>query len=420
LPNHRSYSASAISVLESLAALLPQVVRRARGAEELAYRATHDQLTGLLNRRGLEELFPQTPSYVGGHISRAIFYFDVDKFKSINDQYGHGVGDAFLVEFSHRLIECSRPVDTVARIGGDEFIIIAQGFDDIESLNAASQRFIETLGKPFVTVANVSVDPRVSIGIARWSPNEMLGNAISHADVRMYAAKSLGGHQSNIDLSSPESKNESTIAGIPELQHISIQKMLNAKDGELSGFYVTITPPVYFAPRVMQDAAAFINNQIKLSNVNNLTDVTIIVECPGFKRSDRSNFEAFFEALKTTHLFKKISFSFDTRVGNLDSANFARELGQTGAISIALSNYGDGNNEIRLVQDLSPSHLIVNQELLIDESAINLVTVEILVAISNSTNTPLVIFDSTNSAYEIALSQSRAHMIITKRDIGKE
>ena len=420
LPNHRSYGSSAISVLESLSSLLPQVVRRARGAEELAYRATHDQLTGLLNRRGLEELYPQTPSYVGGHISRAIFYFDVDKFKLINDQYGHSVGDEFLVEIAHRLIESSRPVDTVARIGGDEFIIVAQGFDDFDSLNAASQRFLDNLGKPFETHANISIEPRVSIGISRWSPNEMLDNAISHADVRMYTAKSLGGHQSNIDLSNPESKNESTLISIPELQHISIQEIIKSHSDMPAGFFVTITPPVYFAPRVMHDAAAFIAKQIELSNSQKPEDVMIIIECPGFKRSDRSNLEAFFDALHIAHKCEKISFAFDTRAGNLDSANFARELTQIGFVSIALSNYGEGNNEIRLIQDLSPSHLICSQELLIDESGANMTTLEVLVAISNSTNSPLVLFDKIHSVYTSVLSLAESYLIIKKTDIGKE
>ena len=420
LPNHRSYGANAISVLESLSPLLPQVVRRARGAEELAYRATHDQLTGLLNRRGLEELYPQTPSYVGGHISRAIFYFDVDKFKLINDQYGHSVGDEFLVEIARRLIESSRPVDTVARIGGDEFIIVAQGFDDLDSLNAASQRFLENLGKPFESHGNIVIEPRVSIGISRWSPNEMLGNAISHADVRMYTAKALGGHQSNIDLSNPETKNESTLIGIPELQHISIQEIVNSHSDLPAGFFVTITPPVYFAPRVMQDAAAYIANQIKLSNSQKPEDVMIIIECPAFKRSDRSNLEAFFDALHINHKCNKISFAFDARVGNLDSANFARQLTDAGFVSIALSNYGEGHNEIRLIQELSPSHLIISQELLIDESGSNKTTLEVLVAISNATNSPLVLFEKINPAYTSVLSQAESYLIIKKRDIGKE
>ncbi len=420
LPNHRSYGVNAITVLESLISLLPQVVRRARGAEELAYRATHDQLTGLLNRRGLEELYPEKPSYVGGHISRVIFYVDVDKFKSINDQYGHSVGDQFLVEFARRLIESSRPVDTVARIGGDEFIIVSQGFDDYDSLNTASQRFLENLGKPFEPQPNLVITPRVSIGVARWNPNENLGNAISHADVRMYNAKSLGGHQSNIDLSSPEKKNESILIGIPELQHISIQEIIRSYSELPAGFFVTITPPVYFAPRVMQDAAAFIAKQIEISNSQRPEDVMIIIESPGFKRADRSNLETFFEALHKTYKCEKISFAFDTRAGNLDSANFARELTQAGFVTTALSNYGEGNNEIRLIQELKPSYLVASQELLIDESGANMTTLEVLVAISNATNSPLVLFEKVNPVYTSVISQSESYMIIKKTDIGKE
>ena len=64
--------------------------------EELAYRATHDSLTGLLNRRGLEEMFPQSLSQLHVNTIRTVFFFDLDKFKQINDEFGHAVGDDFL------------------------------------------------------------------------------------------------------------------------------------------------------------------------------------------------------------------------------------------------------------------------------------------------------------------------------------
>jgi EAL domain-containing protein (putative c-di-GMP-specific phosphodiesterase class I) len=107
-------------------------------------------------------------------------------------------------------------------------------------------------------------------------------------------------------------------------------------------------------------------------------------------------------------------------VGNLDSANFARQLTDAGFVSIALSNYGEGHNEIRLIQELSPSHLIISQELLIDESGANRTTLEVLVAISNATNSPLVLFEKINPAYTSVLSQAESYLIIKKRDIGKE
>jgi hypothetical protein len=123
LPNARSYTGAPKKVLETLRGLLPQVVRRARSSEELAYRATHDSLTGLLNRRGLEELFPQSLSQLGNSVSRTVFFFDLDKFKEVNDQFGHAVGDEYLIEISKRLLESSRPVDSIARIGGSESIL---------------------------------------------------------------------------------------------------------------------------------------------------------------------------------------------------------------------------------------------------------------------------------------------------------
>lgn len=420
LPNSRSYTGTPKKVLETLRSLLPQVVRRARSSEELAYRATHDSLTGLVNRRGLEELYPQSLSQLGSAVSRTVFFFDLDKFKEINDQFGHAVGDEYLIEISKRLIESSRPVDCIARIGGDEFVIVAQGFDNQESLEAAANRFLENLGRGFVTLEKIHINPRVSMGIAQWRPHELLNAAIAHADARMYDAKAKGGHQAVIDFPNLEARFESKVQVVPELHALNIKQITDLKDHNTVGYFVSLTPPIYHAPRVMQDTAQYVDQVITDSEAQKSRETTLIIEVPGFKRSDRANIESLFDALINIHGYSQISFAFDTRTGNLDSSNFARELVASGLVSVALGNFGAGNNEINLIADLTPTHLIVSQQLLCDESEKNTTTIQLLVAISKSVETPLVIFEGSHQLCMPVLSQACSSMMINEMDLGKD
>lgn len=420
VPTTRSFSSNAKKVLGTLQGMLPQVVRRARGAEELAYRATHDPLTGLLNRRGIEELYPVTSQLSPSQIDHVVFFFDLDKFKDINDQFGHAVGDEFLIEISKRLIESSRPVDAIARIGGDEFLIIAQGFDSEEALTTAANRFLDNLSRPFTTLDKINLHPRISLGISQWRKYELLSDAISHADSRMYDAKSKGGQQAVIDFPSASIRTESSAAVVTELPGLSIQQFVNSVNSETGGFFITLTPPIYYAPRIMQDAAQHIAKVITSSVGEKGRALSLIIETPGFKRADRTNLEALFDALISLHNFSDISYCFDTRTGNLDSSNFARELCAGGVIKVALGNFGAGNNEIRLIQELSPTFLLACRSLVLDTQGENKVTIQLLSAISKVVVTPLIIFQHTHDTYMPILSQSAGCMVIQDKELGKE
>jgi len=109
LPNSRAYPARLKLTFENVVAILPQVLRRARSTEEINYRATHDELTGLLNRRGLDIEFNGKQSRDALNTARTIFFLDIDRFKAVNDEHGHQVGDEYLIEISQRLLKSSRP-----------------------------------------------------------------------------------------------------------------------------------------------------------------------------------------------------------------------------------------------------------------------------------------------------------------------
>jgi len=161
-------------------------------ARELSRLALHDSLTGLANRALLRDRLEQALARRPG--SRvALLVLDLDEFKSINDVYGHPVGDEVLLEVARRLTSCVRSADTVARLGGDEFVILV---DDVEDHAAAAQlagRALGALARP-ISIAERDFSVGASIGItlsdhpAGRDPTELLRDA----DIAMYVAKESG------------------------------------------------------------------------------------------------------------------------------------------------------------------------------------------------------------------------------------
>ncbi|ABC27528.1 FOG: GGDEF domain [Hahella chejuensis KCTC 2396] len=152
--------------------------------------ANHDDLTGLANRRLLDELFTKAE-----HMARrcaneiVVLYCDLDKFKPINDQYGHDVGDAVLVAVAQRLRESFRESDTVARIGGDEFVILLNGHCSKDQLHGIIHKTKHSLRGP-IHIKNVSCNVDVSIGYAAYpGDGACLDTLLNVADNRMYQEK---------------------------------------------------------------------------------------------------------------------------------------------------------------------------------------------------------------------------------------
>ncbi|GAB2519706.1 hypothetical protein GCM10027188_22930 [Lysobacter humi (ex Lee et al. 2017)] len=178
--------------------LMSQVLASALDARELSRRlkaqALHDALTGLPNRTLLQDRFEQTARRArrgSEHVLLAVV--DVDDFKHVNDRHGHPAGDALLRALGARLREVLRDTDTVARIGGDEFVILANGAapDDLRRL---AQRLLSTVDTPFDVGTDEPVRVGLSIGLAREdvAPDIELDTLLRGADAAMYAAKSGG------------------------------------------------------------------------------------------------------------------------------------------------------------------------------------------------------------------------------------
>jgi diguanylate cyclase (GGDEF)-like protein len=153
--------------------------------------ALHDFLTGLANRRLFIERFDQAQaSRTGDDDGLAIISIDLDGFKTVNDRCGHGIGDDVLRVVAQRLWSLVRAQDTVARFGGDEFVVLIDGATAV-TVEALAQRLVTWLARPH-DVLDTTLDISASLGIVLIDPMTGVDEAVRAADIAMYAAKETG------------------------------------------------------------------------------------------------------------------------------------------------------------------------------------------------------------------------------------
>ena len=154
------------------------------------YQAYHDQLTGLAGRKLFEEEFEKLKNKVNGNSSDfAILFLDIDKFKRINDNYGHSTGDFVLQKIAKRLKSNLKSKDCLARLGGDEFVIIISDIDTKEEAKEIGSRIIKIFEEP-ILIEDKEIKISISGGISIY-PNDGkdLAELVKNADYAMYQAK---------------------------------------------------------------------------------------------------------------------------------------------------------------------------------------------------------------------------------------
>lgn len=155
--------------------------------------AHYDMLTGLLNRFSLESRMEQALFTAKRDQQQlAVLFVDLDRFKYINDSMGHHVGDQLLIEVANRLRSCLRESDIVARIGGDEFVIVLTGLKEINQVPTLARNIINQLSLPYSINDNV-FDSSPSIGISIYpSDGDNIDELLKNSDIAMYHAKDQG------------------------------------------------------------------------------------------------------------------------------------------------------------------------------------------------------------------------------------
>ncbi|WP_351009748.1 diguanylate cyclase [Shewanella sp. S1-58-MNA-CIBAN-0166] len=175
--------------------LQQEINQRRKIEDQLLHDAQHDGLTGLPNRSYLMERLSQALKHLRRHglDQFALLFIDLDRFKVINDSFGHLEGDRFLIETAQRIKSCVRENDTLARMGGDEFVILLDSINATEDAIEVSDRILQALSMPY-QLAKQEFISGASIGIAFSGRNKLVTSEslLRDADAAMYQAKANG------------------------------------------------------------------------------------------------------------------------------------------------------------------------------------------------------------------------------------
>jgi diguanylate cyclase (GGDEF)-like protein/PAS domain S-box-containing protein len=184
-----------VAFMATLCSLCSIAVDRKEYETRLSHQAHHDALTGLPNRSLFTELLSiATARASRGNTVNAVMFIDLDRFKEVNDSLGHDAGDELLINVASRLRECSRASDTIARFGGDEFVVLCQ---DLDPENASgviaelAERLLASIDQPMM-IKGQSLRVSASVGVSISGGNAKAAGMLRDADAAMYKAKKNG------------------------------------------------------------------------------------------------------------------------------------------------------------------------------------------------------------------------------------
>ncbi len=184
--------AGVLHLMNQIGTQLGRLIERTRAQERIAHQATHDALTGLPNRTLFQDRLShalERQSRLKGSI--AVCFIDLDRFKSVNDTFGHGVGDVLLEQAAERLRAVLRPADTIARMGGDEFVILCEELTGEPEAVRLAERLQRVFANPF-SLAGTEHIVNASIGVAIGGEGADAETLMRDADAAMYRAKEQG------------------------------------------------------------------------------------------------------------------------------------------------------------------------------------------------------------------------------------
>jgi len=190
---HVQFDERRLGLAQTMANEAAMALENARLYERVRHQAFHDPLTRLANRSLFRDrLDHAVVRSTRGLRSVSVLFVDLDDFKTVNDTYGHTVGDALLIAAGERLMSVVRPGDTVARLGGDEFAVLLEDVEDGRDAVAPAERMLAAFSVPFQIAGN-ELFIGGSIGIAMGAAGERTADELlRNADFAMYQAKSMG------------------------------------------------------------------------------------------------------------------------------------------------------------------------------------------------------------------------------------
>ncbi|MGF6329703.1 diguanylate cyclase (GGDEF)-like protein/PAS domain S-box-containing protein [Pseudomonas sp. BS3782 TE3695] len=236
--------------------------------QSLQWRVGHDVLTGLPNRAFLSDLLDQALEFSRQeNIPLAVCMLDLDGFKAVNDGYGHASGDMLLVEVAKRLRDIVRGEDVVARLAGDEFVLVLRYVRDLQELRAALNRVLGAISAPY-TLHGKDINVFASIGVTLFPhDNEDAETLLRHADQAMYVAKQRGRNRFHLFDVSRDQEVKATHQTVERVRQallagelrLHFQPKVNMRRGVVVGFEALLrwehpqngmVPPREFLPLV--------------------------------------------------------------------------------------------------------------------------------------------------------------------------
>ncbi|MCH9638139.1 MAG: EAL domain-containing protein [Betaproteobacteria bacterium] len=230
--------------IELIIAIARDITKRKKNEQKLYKLAYFDSLTGLPNRKlGREKLVKTLAASKRNQRNGALLFIDLDDFKKVNDTMGHHVGDKFLKRFANQLVNCLRASDSVSRLGGDEFMVVAIDEQEDGNIDFLAQRIADLCQNPF-KIKGREVYMSASIGISLFpqdstDPNVLMRNA----DTAMYRAKSRGRSQfsyfdaSMNELAVKNMRIETLLRQAQACAELSLyyQPLVDARTGQING-----------------------------------------------------------------------------------------------------------------------------------------------------------------------------------------
>ena len=243
-PEHRLFSHDEALFLQSVAHVLGAAIERWRSDESIRHNALHDPLTGLPNRAlFLDRLGHVLAKRSSGSPRAAVMFLDLDNFKLINDSLGHDAGDRLLKDVGPRLADALRPSDTVARFGGDEFVVLCEDVGDGRDSLVVAERLQQALAAPYELDGEehfLTASIGVALATGRYEgPDDLMRDA----DAAMYRAKERGRAQCELfddamrNLVTGRLRMENALRGVIERDELRVyyQPIVSLADGSVTG-----------------------------------------------------------------------------------------------------------------------------------------------------------------------------------------
>ncbi|MFC3607912.1 putative bifunctional diguanylate cyclase/phosphodiesterase [Stutzerimonas tarimensis] len=359
--------------------------------ERLRHKVGRDELTGLPNRLVLAEHFEQIISapYRGEH-QLAICMLDLDDFKAVNDRYGHAVGDQLITEVARRLDDITRSGDVVARIGGDEFVLVLNGIGNTRDLYQSLERVLTVVGAPYL-IERLPISITGSIGVTLYPSDDVSADTLlRHADQAMYQAKQKGGnrvqqfdviHEQQAKASHQNLARVTQALADGELR-VHYQPKVHLRTGKILGFEallrwqhpeIGLIPPGDFLPLVEQsDLIVEIGNWVLDEALTQLEDwnaqdhdwsVAVNIAARHFQRDDfattiRQKLQRH-ATLRPDRLDLEIIES--VAIDNIHHANRNLDSCKAMGVRISLDDFGTGYSSLSYLKRLPAQTIKIDQ-----------------------------------------------------------